>query len=467
MTITKPIMLDETGEKIVEALNEVKNAIQNQSGSGSGSASIELAQTLEGNEDDKAPSVKAVNDALKEVGGGAAIEIVNDRSSVFGGYYHNKEGTVPSVELLDYVSRSVVRFNPQVYIGPKKGVFGWVTQNDESGNPTSSQEKYGLRDTPYADYVALYSKTATLRTSAPIEHNDAANKEYVDAEIIPLKGRMTAAEAALEGRLYETQIDDTTDRISRVPAKSLPYACIESFGDVVNREFQDYTADMEGRLDYYFPDFTVACEVEDIEDGLVVGKKFTLSGEVLDGSDRGSFIIRLDQPIPFDKHYIRVKAKLEGMFTATNTSDAITVGVAGEFYMPLGDAIEFHPGETNQTREVTLWYDGTPKEITALRIDVPQSGDVYFRDTFPGSDIQNCIISVWVYFTERVVTDRAACDKIGVYNANGDLTEEIQNPVAPLYVQVEAGGQIEFGSPDYYEMENKKVIYQTEVSANA
>ena len=58
----KPILLDETGQKMVEALNRIAD----KSGGG---GSIELAQTLEGNEENKAPSVKAVNaefDALKD-----------------------------------------------------------------------------------------------------------------------------------------------------------------------------------------------------------------------------------------------------------------------------------------------------------------------------------------------------------------------------------------------------------------
>lgn len=53
----KPILLDETGQKMVEALNRIAN----KSGGGGG---IELAPTLSGNEDDKAPSVKAVNEGL-------------------------------------------------------------------------------------------------------------------------------------------------------------------------------------------------------------------------------------------------------------------------------------------------------------------------------------------------------------------------------------------------------------------
>lgn len=52
----KPIIFDETGQKIVEALNRIANK--------SDGGSIELAPTLDGNEANKAPSVKAVNDGL-------------------------------------------------------------------------------------------------------------------------------------------------------------------------------------------------------------------------------------------------------------------------------------------------------------------------------------------------------------------------------------------------------------------
>lgn len=57
----KPILLDKTGQKMVDALNKI--ARKNNNGGGNG-FDYELAQTLSGNEEDKAPSVKAVNDGL-------------------------------------------------------------------------------------------------------------------------------------------------------------------------------------------------------------------------------------------------------------------------------------------------------------------------------------------------------------------------------------------------------------------
>lgn len=59
----KPILLNETGLKMVDALNKIAN--KNNSGN---NYNFELAQTLSGNEEDKAPSVKAVAKALEKVG---------------------------------------------------------------------------------------------------------------------------------------------------------------------------------------------------------------------------------------------------------------------------------------------------------------------------------------------------------------------------------------------------------------
>lgn len=129
-----PEVVHETGDSTEAVMSQaaVTAALDDLKENG---ASIELAPTLEGNDTDKAPSVKAVNDGLA------------------GKVAHSTYGNVALYGLS--ASGTDIIYN--------------ISQNN-----------------PIANRIAQYTTDRTIRTQTPQNDLDAANKRYVDDLIAPL-----------------------------------------------------------------------------------------------------------------------------------------------------------------------------------------------------------------------------------------------------------------------------------------
>ena len=133
--------------------------------------SVELAENLDGNDTDKAPSVKAVNEGL----GGKVTKL--DKTTGFWLYGHIRGEVKPMAT---------------------------------------------CQNTPTKDLVPMYTNVATLRTSTPVDDMDCAPKIYVDGEIDKLREELGGGGVEMvkvDGDKYEGWI---------VPKGALPNFYVET-----------------------------------------------------------------------------------------------------------------------------------------------------------------------------------------------------------------------------------------------
>lgn len=151
---------------------------------GADGVSPELAPTLDGNEEDKAPSVKAVNEGLS---GKVDADYANDGYPRLYGKKSNGDQTEYTV----------------------------TTTNFENNVPL-----YAKKDNPNGNV----DKGGVLITSTPNKPYQCANMKYVDDSIAPIKHGVVNA----LGTQYITETVVINDFIYTFPSNALPFAYVNS-----------------------------------------------------------------------------------------------------------------------------------------------------------------------------------------------------------------------------------------------
>lgn len=202
LTLVKDdLLVSEKGTHQIEIIrfNWDGNAVSNISrilpviiaGSGIGGESIELAQSLSGNEEDKAPSVKAVNEGL---------------------------------------ARKVDK--PNYSLAANQWVFG----QDANGNPNALAAEVGNGQWHLARYLkpddtkADSDRKGTLAVTMPQKPLHAANKQYVDDKVDLIKEDVELLKDLSAGVLYDIVTVESMVNPVTVPSNALPAATIDKIG---------------------------------------------------------------------------------------------------------------------------------------------------------------------------------------------------------------------------------------------
>lgn len=151
-----------------------------------------FVQTLEGNEEDKAPSVAAVNDALE-----GKVDKITD---AYRAYTTNKDGELNPVKVVTSPTSGAI----PIYFGTSlrtgtpladgdaankqyvdDGLVGKVDAVTKSGKWVYTSEEgvqvtRKITSTPTAWCVPWFDGQGRLNTNEPVEDSNAANKKYVD-----------------------------------------------------------------------------------------------------------------------------------------------------------------------------------------------------------------------------------------------------------------------------------------------
>ena len=167
---------------------------------------IELADTLGGDDEDKAPSVKAVNAGLESKVNRPKQELNN---GVYGTGDTDPATSKPAPKM--YTVRGTGTADHLAQFGPVDAEYIW----------------------PSPEYL-----THTLGGADPLFPSQYATKGYSDKGDAELDVRLKVTEravdnvqAAAEGRLYRTEIVDSVEPYNSViPEDALPYAMIEKLG---------------------------------------------------------------------------------------------------------------------------------------------------------------------------------------------------------------------------------------------
>lgn len=254
-----------------------------------GSGSVELAQTLEGNEEGKAPSVQAVNTALD----GKLDEPTNQSAGLWAVTWENGQQKLKRLAtsvgwsycLPMYDDNSILRtndpslatsnqdyacttkkyvddalagkvdiINPSiadtayltVYIKRKDadtGDFYYQQANKRISEGITSAHNWHLPQylPDGASYGATTREGSVLVSGEPKQPSHVATKNYVDNAAIPLQTqandlerRLINVEQAAKGNIYNFITDDSADYKKTVPSIALPYAMIEKVGGAVD-----------------------------------------------------------------------------------------------------------------------------------------------------------------------------------------------------------------------------------------
>lgn len=143
---------------------------------------VDIAQSLSGNEEYKAPSVAAVNDGLA--------------------------GRVPNLT-------------------QTSGMWAYTSEPGDAGYRNTGRR---LVTNPASYTIPLYRTNGALGTNTPTADDDAANKKYVDESLVDIQEDIDSLQSAMLGTVYDFETVESTSNPVTVPSGALAPASIDKIG---------------------------------------------------------------------------------------------------------------------------------------------------------------------------------------------------------------------------------------------